>query len=71
MRLLACLATLCLTASVALATPPQAEARAGANPGARAVADHVPDGDYLLELQLAHFMNDASPSRPLLYTIIR
>ncbi len=35
------------------------------------VADHVPDGDYLLELQLAHFMNDASPSRPLLYTIIR
>ena len=47
MRLLACLATLCLTASVALATPPQAEARAGANPGARAVADHVTDGECL------------------------
>lgn len=35
------------------------------------VPDHVPDGDYLLELQLAHFMNDAAPSRPLLYTILR
>ncbi|MEO8069418.1 MAG: cyclase family protein [Flavobacteriales bacterium] len=35
------------------------------------VPDHVPDGDYLLELQLPHFMNDAAPSRPLLYTILR
>jgi arylformamidase len=31
----------------------------------------VEDGDYLLELQLPHFMNDAAPSRPLLYAIIR
>jgi kynurenine formamidase len=30
----------------------------------------VRDGDYLLELQLAHFMNDAAPSRPLLYALL-
>jgi len=35
------------------------------------VPDAVPDGDYLLELQVAHFTNDAAPSRPLLYTILR
>lgn len=35
------------------------------------VPDSVEDGDYLLELQLPHFMNDAAPSRPLLYAIIR
>lgn len=35
------------------------------------VPEHVPDGDFLLELQVAHFMNDASPSRPLLYTILQ
>jgi arylformamidase len=33
------------------------------------VADEIADGGYLLELQLAHFQNDASPSRPLLYAI--
>ena len=35
---------------------------------------HVPaevrDGDHLLELQVVHFMNDASPSRPLLYALL-
>ncbi len=35
---------------------------------------HVPaevrDGEYLLELQLPHFMNDAAPSRPLLYALL-
>ena len=31
------------------------------------VPDAVPDGEYLLELQVPHFINDAAPSRPLLY----
>lgn len=35
---------------------------------------HVPsnalDGDYLLELQLPHLMNDAAPSRPILYALL-
>ncbi|MCC6841340.1 MAG: cyclase family protein [Flavobacteriales bacterium] len=31
------------------------------------VPNAVPDGDYLLELQVPHFINDAAPSRPLLY----
>lgn len=31
------------------------------------VPDHVRDGDYLLELQVPNFINDAAPSRPLLY----
>lgn len=35
---------------------------------------HVPsgvaDGEYLLELQLPHFMNDAAPSRPVLYALM-
>lgn len=35
---------------------------------------HIPgevrDGDYLLELQLPHFMNDAAPSRPVLYALL-
>ncbi len=35
---------------------------------------HVPvdvrDGEYLLELQLPHFMNDAAPSRPVLYAVL-
>lgn len=35
---------------------------------------HVPkelrDGDYLLELQVAHFVNDAAPSRPVLYALL-
>lgn len=30
----------------------------------------VRDGDYLLELQVAHFMNDAAPSRPILYALL-
>jgi arylformamidase len=35
---------------------------------------HVPrevrDGEYLLELQLANFTNDAAPSRPVLYALL-
>lgn len=31
------------------------------------VPDTVHDGEYLLELQVPHFINDAAPSRPLLY----
>lgn len=31
------------------------------------VADDVPDGMYLLNLQTAPFVNDATPSRPLLF----
>lgn len=35
---------------------------------------HVPrdvrDGDYLLELQVANFSNDAAPSRPVLYAVL-
>jgi len=30
----------------------------------------IPDGTYLLNLQIASFMNDASPSKPVLYKII-
>lgn len=33
------------------------------------VEDGVPDGSYLLNLQIASFENDASPSKPVLYTI--
>lgn len=33
------------------------------------VPDHVSDGVYLLELQVAAFENDAAPSRPVLYEI--
>jgi len=33
------------------------------------VPDSIPDGDYLLELQMAPFENDASPSRPVLYKL--
>ncbi|MFZ6050611.1 cyclase family protein [Halocola ammonii] len=32
------------------------------------VPDEVKDGDYLLEIQFAPFENDASPSRPVLYS---
>jgi kynurenine formamidase len=35
------------------------------------VPDHVRDGVYMLELQMAPFENDASPSRPVLYPISR
>ncbi len=33
------------------------------------VPDAVPDGAYLLNLQVPHFMLDAAPSRPLLFSI--
>jgi arylformamidase len=33
------------------------------------VNDSIADGEYLLDLQLAAFENDASPSRPVLYQI--
>jgi kynurenine formamidase len=29
----------------------------------------IPDGDYILNLQIASFENDASPSKPILYAI--
>ena len=35
---------------------------------------HVPtdvrDGEYLLEMQLPHFINDAAPSRSILYALL-
>ena len=34
------------------------------------VANTIPDGTYILNLQMAAFENDASPSRPVLYEII-
>ena len=34
------------------------------------VPDAVEDGHYLLNLQTASFVNDATPSRPILYKII-
>lgn len=33
------------------------------------VADEIKDGGYLLNLQIASFENDASPSKPILYQI--
>jgi kynurenine formamidase len=33
------------------------------------VKNEIPDGYYLLEIQMAPFENDASPSRPVLYTL--
>jgi kynurenine formamidase len=33
------------------------------------VNDAIPDGSYLLNLQIASFENDASPSKPVLYKI--
>lgn len=33
------------------------------------VADEVKDGDYILNLQVAPFENDASPSRPVLFEV--
>jgi arylformamidase len=33
------------------------------------VDDSIPDGEYVLELQVAAFINDAAPSRPVLYQI--
>ena len=34
------------------------------------VANSIPDGTYFVNLQMAPFVNDASPSRPVLYKII-
>lgn len=34
------------------------------------VNDEIPDGEYILNLQVAPFENDASPSRPVLYPYI-
>ena len=34
------------------------------------VHDEVKDGTYLLNLQIASFENDASPSKPILYAIL-
>lgn len=34
------------------------------------IPSHVPDGTYLLNLQIAPFMADAAPSRPLLYPVV-
>jgi kynurenine formamidase len=34
------------------------------------VADDIKDGSYFLNLQIANFENDASPSKPVLYAII-
>lgn len=34
------------------------------------VDNHIQDGSYILELQVAAFENDASPSRPVLYSIL-
>lgn len=33
------------------------------------VSDDIPDGEYILEMQMAAFRNDAAPSRPVLYKI--
>ena len=33
------------------------------------VPNSIPDGFYLLNLQIASFENDASPSKPVLYAI--
>lgn len=34
------------------------------------IADEIPDGDYLLNLMIASFVNDASPSKPVLYPLL-
>jgi arylformamidase len=34
------------------------------------VPDHIKDGEYLLNLQVAPFENDASPSKPVLYPLM-
>ena len=34
------------------------------------VPNHIPDGSYLLNLQIASFENDASPSKPTLYSLV-
>lgn len=34
------------------------------------VKDSIPDGSYILNLSIASFENDASPSKPILYSIV-
>lgn len=34
------------------------------------VPNHIPDNTYLLNLQIASFVNDASPSKPVLYKLL-
>jgi kynurenine formamidase len=34
------------------------------------VPDEIEDGDYVLNLQIASFENDASPSKPILYVVV-
>lgn len=34
------------------------------------IDDSIPDGKYLLNLQVAPFMSDAAPSRPILYPLV-
>ncbi|MDQ5928804.1 MAG: hypothetical protein QG594_582 [Bacteroidota bacterium] len=34
------------------------------------VPDEIEDGNYILNLQIASFVNDASPSKPVLYAIV-
>ncbi|RXR17891.1 cyclase family protein [Flavobacterium amnicola] len=34
------------------------------------VNDQIPDGSYILNLQIASFENDASPSKPVLYKVL-
>lgn len=34
------------------------------------VPDEIQDGNYILNLQIASFENDASPSKPILYSIV-
>jgi kynurenine formamidase len=33
------------------------------------ISNEIPDGDYLLNLQIASFENDATPSKPILYKV--
>ena len=33
------------------------------------VSNEVPDGSYILNIQIASFENDASPSKPILYSL--
>lgn len=35
------------------------------------VRDEIGDGSYLLDLHIAPFVNDASPSKPLLYSLLK
>ena len=35
------------------------------------VNNEIKDGSYLLNLQIAPFENDASPSKPILYSVLK